>query len=123
MAPRISSGGGLPRGFDMSGAGTVTPLAVDAVGKFGGEYGGALHCRVTFRKRGIGVVAEHAAVGSGTAETGMRGPVIAWTHTPVASFFGIPADGQFDQLVISGAVEVGSAMVAGTDRVVYGNFS
>jgi len=79
----------------------MTALAIDALGQFRREHCGVIvvpgaGCAVDGERCRISVVAEHAPVKNLTAETRMIGPVVTGAHSPVASHFGIPADGEFD---------------------------
>src|SRR6185503_14925950 len=88
--------------FHVSRAGTMTSLAVDALGESGVA-------------RRITVVTEQAAIVGKTREIRWSGIVVPGTHPP-APLLGVPSHRQFGKLPVHRLVQVGAGMIAGANR-------
>ncbi len=120
MARRMSSGfaPAVAANCRVPAAGTVAPLAIDAFGERSGIYGLGKGLFMSGRDCGIGVVAEHAVVGDGAAEVVVIRTVVAGVHGPVAALLGVPGQGQLDQRIGGGTVQIRARVIAGPHDVV-----
>lgn len=106
------------RGSDMALSGAMASLAIDSLRHVHREFSSIVHTIRAGCHFGIRVMAEHAAIGGLTAETGVRRRVVSGTHRPVSALFGIPGERQFDQLVTARTTEVASRVIAGAEPIV-----
>jgi hypothetical protein len=106
------------RKIDVLRAGAMAAFAIDAFGQLRGEEWFHAGQILSWSDGRIGVVAEHAVVGDSAAGVGVGGVVKSGTHCPIAAVGGIPGDGQFDESVFGGAMDITAGMIAGAHDIV-----
>ena len=98
-------------GGDVSAAGSMTSLAIDAFSQIG-----------ELSRRRIPVVAEEALVivGNRPAKILVIGAIVAGAHRPVSALLGVPAYRQLDELTVGRSTQVSTGVIPGAHHKIDG---